>query len=290
LARRATFYEQSQADADFRLIVDAGAFSRGVGEIGRIRSEYMVLGLDMLGYDVVNFAVQDLNNGGEFIKNLNSRHKVKFISANIHYKDSGKLFAEPYTIVTLKRNSNNSGGLKKIKVGVIGLCEQRPTLFSQALEEPMLESRNPVDAAKEYLSKLRNKCDLIVLLAHMNDNVLKQVLSQVVGVDVVVLGGGYYNKQADSKQDSVIIVKTQSLGKYAGQLLLTIDQNKHIVNHTVSATSLNDKIADHPDYEALVNQAEKAEKEYTESRRKNATATTSDTKVQQTTDNKPDAQ
>ena len=140
MARRATFYEQSLSNADFRLIVDAGAFSRGVGEIGRIRSEYMAMGMEMLGYDVVNLSARDVNNGGEFIKNLANRHKVQFISANIHYKDSGKLFVEPYTIVTLKRIKNNSGGLKKIKVGVIGLCEERPTLFSKAMEEQMLES------------------------------------------------------------------------------------------------------------------------------------------------------
>ena len=284
MARRATFYEESRANADFRLIVDAGAFCHGVGEIGRLRSEYMVKGLGMLEYDVINLSVRDLNNGGEFIKKLIRDYKPKFVSANIRYKESGKLFVEPYTIINLQRRKGGSGNLKKLKVGVLGLCEERSTLFSNSIDEKMLESRNPVEAAKEWLPKLRKKCDILVLLAHMKFNILQQVLHEVQGVDVIAMGGGYYRSRLDSQQDSVIIVKTPTLGKYAGQLLLKIDQNKKIVSHTASEIALSEKIADHPDFAALVKEVEKAEKEYRQNRRKITTSAQKDTQKKRNKD------
>jgi 2',3'-cyclic-nucleotide 2'-phosphodiesterase (5'-nucleotidase family) len=278
LARRATFYEESRKNADLRLIVDAGAFGRGYGEIGRIRNEYMAKGLAMLDYDVINLSVRDLKNGGEFIKNVMRDYKLKYVSANIHYKDSGKLFTEPYVIQELRNKGKKSGGLNRLKVGIIGLCEKRANLFNESIDEKMLESLDPVEAAKTYIPKVRKKCDIVVLLAHMNYKILEQVLSNVEGVDIVALGGGYYRTKVGSHQDSLIVVKTKTLGKYAGQLLLTLDQNKNIVSHRATEIALNEKIPDNPELAKLAEEAEKAEREYREKMRRKVT---SDTKSRQ---------
>jgi len=267
LARRATFYEQSRSNADLRLIVDAGAFSRGIGEIGKLRSEYMVKAMAMLGYDVVNLSARDLSNGGEFIKNLAKNSHIKFISANIYYKDSGKLFTKPYVIVKLKRQGKHSGEWKELKVGIIGLCEERATLFNDSIHEKMLQSRNPIVAAKVYVPKLHKKSDLVLLLAHMKYNVLQQVLSEVQGIDIVAFGGGYYRKPATSEQEGPIIVKTQNLGKYVGQLMLKIGNHKKIISHTASTIALDEKIADHPELAKLVQEAEAKEREYRQRKR-----------------------
>ena len=271
MARRATFYEQSLANADYRLIVDAGAFGRGGGDLGRLRNEYMAKGLAMMGYQAINLSVRDLINGGEFIKKLAQDYGLKFISANIHYKDTGNLFTDPYTIIRLKHSEGNSGIVKTLKVGVLGLCEERSTLFSESFDEKELESRNPVEAAKKHLPKLRKKCDLVILLAHMNNSNLQKVLQELEGVDVIVIGGGYYSTHTGSELEKLIVVKTPSLGKYVGQLKLQIDRNKNIVSHKLTEIALNEKIADHPDLAKLAKEAEKAEAEYRKNRVKSLT-------------------
>lgn len=264
MARRATLLEQIKKDADFFLAVDAGGFSGGMGEEARLKADYLLTGLEWLGYKVLNLGVRDMMNGGQFLKTLDNKHDISLISGNIQYKNSGKNFVKPYEILEVRAQSKESP-FDEIKVGVVGLCDERGALFSSNLQEEQLESADPVEKAREIIQDISGKSDLIILLYHGKFSVAEQIAREVNGIDVLVMGGEYYRAERSSIQKP-IVVSSPSMGKYLGLLRLTLDQDKNIVNKIVSKTPLDEDVEDTEKFVTLAAEYEKKAQEIRQAR------------------------
>ena len=242
-------------------MVDAGGFARGIGDISKLQTEYLLKGLSMMGYSVFNLGARDLNNGGMFIKILRRKYDLDFLSANIYYKETSRRFSEPYVIKRIKaRSKDKKLPFKKLSIGIVGLCDERSTLFSSRIQEKMLEAKDPVEIARVVIPQVRKKVDLLILLYHGKYPSLQKILKEVNGVDVVVLGGSYsFRETNDDKLP--IIVTTPSMGKYAGTLTLELNKKKRIISHRLQKIALNESIADDPVFTRLVKEFEKVSKE-----------------------------
>ncbi len=235
---------------DFRLILDAGGFSKGYSNVSELQTEYLVKGFSMLNYDAVNLAIKDFANGGDFIKQLQNKYNTNFVSSNIEYSESQKPFAEPYLTLKLKSNKNSNPPFDHLNVGIFGLCDERERLLHRNDDEAQLESTNPVEAAKQSMAKLK-KSDLIVLLFNGRYNTLLEVLDAVPDIDIVIMGGEYYRVQSSNNQKT-IVASTPSLGKYFGTLTVVLDQDKQIMSHTTERVALDESIPDNEELARLV--------------------------------------
>ncbi len=259
MARRATILKQNIPETDFDLIVDAGGFSRGKGEISVLKADYLIKGLTWLGYDAINVGIKDLYNGSDFIQVLEQKYPVPFVSANIVYAGSEKPFIEtPYQILTLKSNRPSSP-FSELRVGLVGLCEPRSNLVPTPEQGQALKSLPPLKIAQTLIPELKSQVDLVVVLYHGRFTYINEVLLNVPGIDVMVMGGEYY--KARSLQDppnDVVVGASVSLGKYASMLVLTLDNDKNILSHQSKQVALSEKVKSEQRYLQLVTDYETA--------------------------------
>ncbi len=241
------------------MFIDAGGFARGGGDIGKLYTDFLLRGMTELGYTVFNLSYRDFTTGGEIINKLSKKHHIDFIASNTFYKDSGKPFTKPYLIKTIKPHSNDKSlPVNKIRVGVVGMCDEYSMLFSKQLKEPMLEAKEPLQLAKKIINQVRKKSDLVVLLYNGNYAKLKPILENVKGIDVTIMGGQYYMVTPNDHFES-IIVTAPSMGKYGSILSLELDKNRKIVSHHSENIPLKEDMQDDPAMVKLVKEFEAAE-------------------------------
>ncbi|HPG37802.1 MAG TPA: hypothetical protein PLP19_07655 [bacterium] len=260
MARRATFINDHIDSTDFAMFIDAGGFARGGGDIGKLYTNYLLRGMADLGYTVFNLSYRDFITGGNILKDLSNKHNVEFIASNTFYKDNGKPFTEPYLVKTIKpHSSGKSLPVDKIRVGIVGMCDEYGLLFSKQIKEPMLEAKPPLDFAEKLIAQVRKKADIVVLLYNGNYAKLKPILETVKGIDVTIMGGQYYMVTPNDHFES-IIVSTPSMGKYGGLLTLQLDNKKKIVSHRNENIPLKEDMQDDPAMLKLIKEFEEAEK------------------------------
>jgi 2',3'-cyclic-nucleotide 2'-phosphodiesterase (5'-nucleotidase family) len=225
-------------------------------------------GLSQLGYTTLNIGSRDLSSGGEYLTQIERKYPLHFLSANIFYKESGKLYADPYTIIKIKKQKNSrKSPFSTIRVGVLGACDARPALFATSREEPMLESREPLPEIKKNLDIVKKKSDLVVLLYYGRYSNLENILQQTDGIDVVLFGLEYYRINSDELLNGAIVVSTPSQGKYLSVLKLELDKEQNITSHKVTRTALTESIEDDQKYAQLVAEFKAAEKKLLEEER-----------------------
>ena len=265
LARRATFIHDNIDSSDFQIFLDAGSFGRGGGEIGQLYTDFLIKGLSEIGYKIFNLAYRDYINGGNYIQKLGKKYDVDFISSNTFYKDTNNHFTDPFLVKTIKANKNaKSVPFDKIKIGIIGSCDEYGLLFSKQLKEKMLESKPPLEELQNSIERVRKKSDIVVFLFNGNYKTFKSILDQVTGIDVAVMGGQYYMVTPNETYNT-IVVTTPSLGKYGGRLTLELDKNKKIVSHSAQKVPLKEDMKDDPEMVKLIQEFEAAEKKLQDS-------------------------
>ena len=197
-------------------------------------------------------------NGGENIKELQNEHDIKFLSANIYYKDSNKQFTHSSTITKIKTTAKSSP-YKQLKIGILGLCDNREVLFSAKIEEEQLESRMPVEIAIKEVPELDKNSDLVILLYHGKYSIVEQIVNKVPGIDIIIMGGEYYRAER-SRIENPIVVSTPNMGKYLGSLKLELDKNKQIKSHVQSKTPLKEDVQEVQKYLKLAEEFEEKSK------------------------------
>jgi len=247
--------------SDFNLVVDAGGFSRGSDPTSVVQNEYLVKGMSWLNYAAYNLGYRELNNKPSVLKKMEMDYKVDFLSANIQLKGTGKTVFKPYIIKELlTQERGKSLPFKKIKIGIVGLCDDKlAQLRLSQPEEPVLEYIDPLLAARSIIPEVRKKSDLVLLLYYGRYEKMKEVATEVRGIDIVVLGGETYLVGRDPKEElPFIAVTSQAMGKYAALLNLGLNNNKKIVQHSMRQAPLDESLKDDEKFARLAKDFEAA--------------------------------
>ncbi|MFC1850821.1 bifunctional metallophosphatase/5'-nucleotidase [candidate division CSSED10-310 bacterium] len=239
-------------------------------------------------YDAMAIGNHEFEYGWENF--ARQKHRVPFpvLSANMFYKETDILYAQPYTII------ERSG----IRIGVIGIMGQDAATALIPAHIAGLEVRDPVAAANKYVRLLRPDVDLIVLLTHQgktapmqtddeNPDVKRDINADidlagaVPGIDV--LFGGHADagteKPVVHPDSGTVIMQTYGQAFYLGFLQLKVDLEKNeildfegrlipvdsekLVPHSMVAKKLSDYRARFPDIYKVVGQtAERLNRRY----------------------------
>ncbi len=169
--REATLYTMLDETSSPRSLVDAGAFLRDKpkGENTEIPPEFLAKAdtlmkmYKMAGIEAVNVSFMDFGAGLDFIKNLQKKYDVPFISANLLTSDSKSLLFEPYVIV----NKILSNG-QQVKVAYLGVTRDSGY---DGMPETLLKDREyralgVIDTIRKYVPELKQKADMVVLLLY----------------------------------------------------------------------------------------------------------------------------
>lgn len=234
-------------------MVDAGDFIATGGNINQIRSQYLIQGFKLLGYDAVNLGEMDVQYGTRFLLDLQKEHQIPFISANLLYRENQKTFVEPFVIKEIQAGSN------QFKIGIFGLVMN--ALKLPADEKDLLIVSDPFETAQKIVPALKQQCNLIIALSHLGASQNKKLAKTVPGIDVIISGHGYSVYTEPLKVGETIIMQGRNKGQFLHYLTLNLQANQ-IESYASFSQSLDDSVADAPEIVRLVSDYKEARREF----------------------------
>jgi 2',3'-cyclic-nucleotide 2'-phosphodiesterase (5'-nucleotidase family) len=202
--------------------------------------------MSLLKYDAINLAERDLQYGTEFLKNMKNKYDLPFVSANVYYSGTKKLFAKPYII-------RERGGLK---IGIFGVTD--PEEFKDFVKtETGLEISDPISAAQATVDYLRRESDVVIGLIHLALYGARDLAKQVSGIDIIISGHDGMLVSKPERIGKSVLMQPGFQGRYLGHIDFTAASN-NIVSIDGKTVILLDKIPDDPEMSKLIQEYDEA--------------------------------
>ncbi len=217
LARRSHYLKTVREEAKNLLILDAGDalvisfFSQGSErEKARKRAEVVLRIYEKIGYDALNIGDTDLGLGVEYLKALQEKSKIPFLSANLKEKETGMPIFKSHLV----RQVDGT------RIGIIGLLtlDIHPSI-QKGLTSYLVE--DPIKAALETINHDLADCDHIIALAHLTPIEI-QTLTQKVSKISVIIGGNDRSFIFPKQFSRSIYVQTDAFGAHVGKMNLKL--------------------------------------------------------------------
>jgi len=209
LVRRMTFFSKI-AKADLK--ISAGDFFSANNEI--IKNEYVAKLMDKMAYDAIGLGDQEFKTGTEFFIDILKKYPLPVVCANMQVCDENSCFFLGKTYVI--KNVNG------VKVGITGVISQSCFLFYPKKIKKLLKfTQNYIDALNSTIPILKKKkCDVIFVVAHVNEKELREIREKVSGIDVVFTGHTQNKIYIAGKP---VVVQAGAAGRSVGELLVKMD-------------------------------------------------------------------
>jgi len=214
LARRVSLVEKLKDEGKPVLVVDSGnLFADMSGSVDRhqslIKAQLISRAYKRMGAAAVNVGPLDLAQGLTFLREEASRG-FPLISSNLVEPKGGKTIFRPYIIKKVGKSS----------IAFIGLLSPANPAI-QNIERDKFRVRDPTQAARAVIEKLRGKADVIVLLSALDQYGEREIAKSVSGINFVL--GGHEGRYIQSPvwEGQTPILESYRNGMYAGKLQLS---------------------------------------------------------------------
>jgi len=175
-------------------------YGLGDGAAGVLSGETthpMAAAFNTLGYDAQVVGNHEYNYGLDMLGAYEGDLEAPLLGANVVEVATGKPYHEPFTVIEREIDGET------VKVGVLGLVTPGVRVWDKQYVDGVLEFRDMVETAKEWVPKVQAEADVVVVLAHtgqgtvadadydpadLNEDVVNNIATQVPGIDVLVAG------------------------------------------------------------------------------------------------------
>jgi 2',3'-cyclic-nucleotide 2'-phosphodiesterase (5'-nucleotidase family) len=229
------------------IVVDSGdlfnedeEIPESVKQSARLKADVIGEIYKYIGIDAVTVGELDLVLGISYLKEIEKKYSIPFVSANL-VNDKGAPIFKRYII---KKVGEKNVGI----FGVIGDTTEMTTKVSEITKDTVF-IQDPLQAAEAVVKELTGKVDYIIALTHQGTNQDWRIARRVKGIDLVV---GSHDKQKTKEPleaEKTLIVQAGEKGQYQGILEVTMDGTKTSHNALVP---LGDEIANDPKVKALI--------------------------------------
>jgi 2',3'-cyclic-nucleotide 2'-phosphodiesterase (5'-nucleotidase family) len=137
------------------------------------RASAIIKGYGQIGCDAINVGQYELANGLPFLLGITRSTSIPFLSANLRDANTGKLLFEPYII--LRRSD--------LKIGIIGLTDLVPDSIPELIVD------NYIITGQEFISKIKKKADIIVMLVNSDRSTYKDLPGHFSEADLIYTSG-----------------------------------------------------------------------------------------------------
>jgi 5'-nucleotidase/UDP-sugar diphosphatase len=232
--------------------VDSGGFAARYGVADTLKSQYLLHGLSLLHYQVLNLGDDDLCLGSKFLARMHKKYRLAFISANVYDAKTKRLFAPAYVIKRV-------GGMKILgidfggrKIGILGVTND------ECFPECRIRGRfpftvsDPIQAARSVVEKLRHSCDLVIALAHLGTDQCSRLAQEVPGIDLIVCGHATSPEKDPRIAGKTMIVQSGAQGRYIGEMEIELGPHQGISSYRTNLIVLDKNIANDPEMNRIV--------------------------------------
>jgi hypothetical protein len=224
LARRAWLVNQLRTNYPETplVLLDAGNFSDNPTEKGDIRTAALLKEMVNLGYKAVSVGDRDLTMGYDDLMKRIQGLPMQFISTNIVTQGTTDPVFPPYALVEVKGKDG-----KLIRIGVLAVIRYTPVWQKSGPKGTNLAAAPVVEMVRRYYPEVRAKSDLVVLLASLAKDDVREIATQLPELDMVIgsYGGIYSDKE--ERAGKVAIYYTGNQGKRIGESRITLDAARH---------------------------------------------------------------
>ncbi len=214
LPKRATVLKKL-AEENELLLLDGGGFSGGgiydFYTEGRARDSLRTLltlkAMALMGYDAVAVGDEELQYGAKWLVSEAGKAGVSLVSANCRYSSGGSV-AEPYLII--KKGKATFG---------ITAVTTREKLFPL---DPLVIVDDPVASIKKIWKKLKKRSDYQIILSHLGEEAVQELLKQFPACDIIVNGHRKMSVQPVVSLDNQLLMQFGFQGKYMSKIDLSV--------------------------------------------------------------------
>jgi len=227
LARRAWLLNQLRTNYPQTPLVlfDSGNFTDNPTTAGELRTAALLSAMVKLGYKAVNVGDRDLALGyDEFVQRTKDLG-MDFVSTNIVKQGTKTPAFPPYAIVETKGMSG-----KPIKIGVLGVIRYSPVWQKAGPAGENLGVAMPEEMIRLVLTEVRQKADIVVLLAALSKEDAHEIAKAFQDIDLVLGSYGGIYSTMEEREGRVRIVYTGNQGKRIGESRLTLDAQRKVAD------------------------------------------------------------
>ncbi len=212
VSRRTVFLDSVSRDGVSRLLIDGGSLVGTSDDVGRTKTSYLFRAMKTMGYHTIAASPRDFLYGLEYLREAEREYGFTFVCANLIDDATGARVFAPYAV-------ENVGGTEVGIVGVMGV--DRPPLAQPT--DPTLRMTDALGSVRDAVAVLRERTDVIVVLAYVSPEELQSVIA-IDDVDVVIATRlGRRPSQMVAEEDGVVVGHSTTQGKGVGRIDLTID-------------------------------------------------------------------
>jgi 2',3'-cyclic-nucleotide 2'-phosphodiesterase (5'-nucleotidase family) len=214
-------------------MVDAGDLFGSRNKNDEFQSAFLAEMTGEMGYDAIGLGERDLNYGLPFLKEMIAKHGLPYTNANVRDTGTGELILPEYLIV--ERNG--------IKYGIVSVMDPRNKIVTMTAEEAAFQVDEPVPVMRDLLPRLRKEADTILLLAHLGEQNATDLLKEVKGIDLCVVGHTSRNINAERIVNDTAVFSAAYEGRYIGRANLFVDDaDGRVMAIDVGITTLGEKM------------------------------------------------
>lgn len=251
VARRSWLIEQLQENyaGSGQLLMDCGNFSDNPTPEGDVKTRALVEAMSRMGYRAANVGERDLVLGYDELRKRTEPATFPLISTNIVREDTGDPVFDPYVILSATRPDGET-----VRIGVMGVVRFSPLFLKAGPEGSNLVTAPAAEMVSRYVDEVRQRSDLVILLAALHKDDAHAIAREVAGLDVI-LGtyGGIYSR-ADDREGDTEIFYTGNQGKRIAETRLFLDDDHRIRSTTSFQYHLTPNYPDDPEMRAFVDE------------------------------------
>ena len=217
LGRRFYYINTVRKEAKNLLILDGGDalalsfFDReSEKEKARRRAGVVLKIYEKMGYDALNIGDTDLGLGVEYLKTLQKKSKIPFLSANLKEKKTGRPIFKSHLVKEVDA----------MRIGITGLLTPDIHPFIQRqLKSYFVE--DPTKAALETINRYLADCDHIIALAHLTPIEIQTFTKRIPKISIII-GGNDRSFIFPKQFNHSTYVQTDAFGAHIGRMNLRL--------------------------------------------------------------------
>ena len=215
LARRVHYIKKVREEVKNLLVLDGGDalvlsfFDReSEREKARRRAGVVLKIYEKMGYDALNIGDTDLGLGVEYLKTLQTKSKIPFLSANLKEKKTGRPIFKSHLLKEVDG----------MRIGIIGLLTPDIHPFIQKeLKSYFIE--DPIKASLETINRYLADCDHIIALAHLTPIEIQTFSKRIPQISIII-GGNDRSFIFPKQFHHSVYVQTDAFGAHVGRMNL----------------------------------------------------------------------
>lgn len=221
------------------LLLDVGGSLGGIEDYHIIQYRYILQAYAKMGYQALNLGAAEARLPADTLREASSGSSVPLLSASLIDSITREPLANPSHILTLGSQ----------KIGLLGVVS--PRAVARPGDGVTILSLD--DAISRHLPKLREQCEVIILLAFATESEMRQLAKEYYEFSLILGGNVKQPSQNITRENQSILLFTTNQARTVGQVTLT-HRNGRVEADNFDIHMLYPKVAQSEEIAALSKQ------------------------------------